>query len=97
MKDPSTQLKRAYKKRLKSLNKKFFNNKNIGLELFLEHLKYTRDFLILQNSECAPVLITAIAEFEMYQASTDEKQKAFHWRNFCEFIKLNYGGIASTK
>ena len=93
MKNPSTHLKNAYKRRLKDLNKKFFTDKYTGLELFLEHLKYTRDMLVLKNAASAPVLITAIAEFEAFQLSADEKQKDFHWKNFCEFVKLNYGGM----
>ena len=93
MKNPSTQLNNAYKRRLKDLNKKFFTDKYVGLEFFLEHLKYTRDMLVLKNATSAPVLITAIAEFEAFQLSADEKQKDFHWKNFCEFVKLNYGGM----
>ena len=95
MKDPILQLTKAYKKRLRYLNKKFFNSKDIGLRLFVEHLKYQRDCRILQSSletmsADLTVLITALAEFDEYQLSTDPKQKDFHWRNFCEFIKLNW-------
>ena len=94
MKDPILQLTKAYKKRVKDLNKNFFTDKDIGLKLFVEQLKYQRDCILLQNSlEEMPadltILITAIEEFEEYLLSIDTKQKDFHWKNFCEFIKLN--------
>lgn len=86
-----TQLKKAYAKRLDSLNKKFFKDQNSGLKIFIEHLKFKRDILILQpqNGATLASLRTAIAEFEAFQASDEAKQKEFHWNNFCDFVKLN--------
>lgn len=86
-----TQLRKAYTRRLNSLNKNFFKDQNSGLNIFVEHLKFKRDILILQSKEdaCLTSLITAIAEFEAYQTSKENKQKEFHWSNFCNFVKLN--------
>jgi hypothetical protein len=86
-----TQLQKAYIKRLSSLNKNFFKDPSSGLNIFVEHLKFKRDNLILQmnNEKALAALVTAIAEFEAYQTNEDAKQKSFHWNNFCDFIKLN--------
>lgn len=88
-------LNKAYYKSLKNLNKNFFNNKNAGLFLFIEYLKYIRDSLILESTEnnCGQeklaTLITAIAEFEAYTNCRDITNKTFHWANFCELVKQN--------
>ena len=86
-----TQLRKAYTGRLNSLNKNFFKDPNSGLAIFVEHLKFKRDNLILQtsNESALATLATAIAEFEAYQTSEDVTQKGFHWNNFCDFVKLN--------
>jgi hypothetical protein len=85
------QLRKAYTKRINSLNKNFFKDPNSGLNIFVEHLKYKRDNLILDtnNDNTLATIVTAIAEFEAYQISEDAKQKEFHWNNFCDFVKLN--------
>ena len=90
-----TQLNKAYTKRFKQLNKNLLKTNEAGLLIFIEHLKYLRDSSILKtiNNLEKPVetdpriasLSIAITEFEMYQKS----KKEFHWRNFCEFVKLN--------
>ena len=88
-------LNKAYHKSLKNLNTKFFSNKNTGLFLFIEYLKYIRDSLIIENSdtkhdqEKLATLITAIAEFEAYNSCKDVTNKTFHWNNFCELVKQN--------
>lgn len=86
-----TQLRKAYTKRLNSLNKNFFKDPNSGLNIFVEHLKFKRDNLILQSNNDAALasLITAVAEFEAYMVSNESKQKDFHWNNFWDFVKLN--------
>lgn len=86
-----TQLRKAYTRRLNSLNKNFFKDTNSGLNIFVEHLKFKRDNLILQanNDAMLASLITAIAEFEAYKTSEENKQKEFHWNNFCDFVKLH--------
>ena len=88
-------LNKAYYKSLKNLNKNFFNNKNTGLFLFIEYLKYIRDSLIIEDSnaeqdqEKLATIITAIAEFEAYTSCRDTTNKTFHWANFCELVKQN--------
>ena len=86
-----TRLRKSYIKRLNVLNKNFFEDQNAGLNIFIEHLKFKRDILILQakREPMLPALITAIAEFEAFQASKENNQKEFHWNNFCNFLKLN--------
>ncbi len=89
------QLNKAYEKRLKALNKDFFNNTRIGLLLYVEYLKYLRDSFILDshNDEYYKLEIVtlnaAIAEFYAYAESSTEDTKRFHWNNFCELMKLN--------
>lgn len=85
------QLRKAYTKRLNALNKNFFKDSNSGLKIFIEHLKFKRDSLVLQptNENALAIVATAIAEFEAYQIAEDNKQKEFHWNNFCNFVKLN--------
>lgn len=88
-----THLNKAYTKRFKQLNKKLIDAPEAGLLLFIEHLRYLRDCQIINGSKKPSVkskvssLNVAITEFEMYQ----ESKKEFHWRNFCEFVKLNMG------
>jgi hypothetical protein len=84
------QLKRAYKKRLNTINKNFFDYSSSGLEAFIEYLKYKRDTLILRSGdEDVITLLTAmIAEFEASQASEEYEKKEFHWNSFCDFLKL---------
>jgi len=86
-----TQLRKAYKKRLNSLNKNFFKDSDLGLKIFVEHLKFKRDILALDktNKNTLTTLATAIAEFEAYQTTEDTEQKSFHWNNFCTFVRLN--------
>lgn len=88
---------RAYAKSAKQLNKNFLNNSKTGLDIFVEHLKYLRDTMIIKAydtdseelSNTASALLITIAEFEAYRNSQDKEQKDFHWNNFWEFIKLN--------
>ncbi len=88
MKNHLKQLTKAYNKRLTKVN---------GIEHFIEYLKYLRDTAIikaesakaLENDSKVITLITAVSEFEAYKNSKDEKQRKFHWNNFCEFVKLN--------
>ena len=92
------QLRNAYKKSFKKLNKTLVKEKEAGIQLFIEHLKFIRDLLILSSEEDLSkiniintkiaTLNTAIAEFEASKTST---QKTFHWNNFCELFKQNMG------
>jgi len=87
-----TRLRKAYIRRLGSLNKNFFKDPNSGIKIFVEHLKFKRDSLIIQsnnNNTQLASLMMAIAEFEAFQTSEENKQKEFHWNNFCDFVKLN--------
>ena len=95
--DKIKQLNQAYSKRFKRINKHLLAKKDSnnvavltsdsGLILFVEHLKYLRDFyLVTQGSiNAATTLNAAIEEFEAYC----DTLKDFHWNNFCEHIKLN--------
>ena len=89
-------LNNAYKQNFNTLNKSLFQSKSAGLSIFVEHLRYIRDSMILAadddlekvnrtNSKLATI-ITAVAE---YDASLNTNQRAFHWNNFCELIKQN--------
>ena len=89
-------LTRAYKKSFNTLNKSFFQSKTVGLNMFVEYLRYLRDLMILSaegdlekvnktNTRLATI-ITAIAE---YEASISAERKVFHWSNFCELVKQN--------
>ena len=95
-------LDKAYSKRVKQLNKNFTKDPNVGLQIFVEQLRYLRDTLIVKASteelaeevaeklsNKASTLIIATSEFEAYKDSEEKEQKEFHWNNFCEFIKLN--------
>lgn len=81
------QLNKAYNKRFKHLNKNLLTDNDMGLLIFVEHLKYLRDtYLIMHDSPDEIISLTAaIEEFEAYRQS----QKEFHWNNFWEFVKLN--------
>ena len=91
------QLNKAYKNRFSYLQNSIFVNKEAGLTLFVEYLKYLRDSVVLneynQESENSKIkiasIIAAIAEFEEYKQTQDSKQKIFHWNNFCELFKQN--------
>ncbi len=90
------QLNSAYKKSFNALNKSVFQSKTAGLNIFIEHLRYLRDSMILSaeydlekayeiDTKLATITI-AVAEYEAY-ANTE--QKVFHWNNFCELVKQN--------
>ena len=91
------QLNKAYNDRFNFLQKGIFINKEAGLKLFVEYLKYLRDLVVLSNypkeSEYSKIqmasIITAIAEFDAYTQMQDSRQKTFHWNNFCELLKQN--------
>lgn len=92
------QLINAYKKSFKQLNKVLFQTKAAGINLFVEHLKFLRDSLILNTQEDLSVpsptntrittLSTAIAEFEAIAVGD---KKDFHWDNFCMLMNQNMG------
>ncbi len=97
-----TKLDKAYSKRVKQLNKNFTKDPSVGLQIFVEQLRYLRDTLIVKASVAesgtefeeelsnkASALIIATSEFEAYKNSKEKEQKEFHWNNFCEFVKLN--------
>ena len=90
------QLNKAYKKSFNTLNKSLLQSKSAGLSIFVEHLRYLRDSMILSvdgdleknyktNTKLATI-ITAVAE---YEASISTDQRVFHWNNFCELVKHN--------
>ena len=91
------QLNKAYNNRFNYLQKSIFVNKDAGLVLFIEYLKYLRDSIVLAeySSELESsktkiaTIITAIAEFDAYKQTKDNQQKNFHWNNFCELFKQN--------
>jgi hypothetical protein len=93
------QLSKAYNKRLKELSKEFFINNEIGLQLFVEYLRYTRDFLILSTAESIEkdnklkvklaTIMAAIAEFDAYCSYDIKDKKTFHLDNFFEITKQN--------
>ena len=97
MEKANKQLNRAYLKNFNNLIKQLPTKMDSGLILFVEHLKYIRDTLVITSvteleepvKTNVATLVAAIAEFESYQKSTDIAKKEFHWNNFCEFIKLN--------
>jgi hypothetical protein len=90
------QLNKAYKRSFNTLNKSLFQSKSAGLAIFIEHLRYLRDSMILaagddlekanETNMKLATIITAVAE---YEASTSADQKVFHWNNFCELVKQN--------
>ena len=90
------QLNKAYAKRFKQLTDNTLAaeksgitilHSDIGLIVFVEHLKYLRDIYIITRSsmEIIVTLNAAIEEFEAFKSN----QKDFHWNNFCEIVKLN--------
>jgi hypothetical protein len=90
------QLKRAYKRSFTTLNKSLFQSKAASLSIFIEHLRYLRDSMILltegdfeKASKTNTKLVTIVAAVAEYEASTHADQKAFHWNNFCELVKQN--------
>ena len=90
------QLNKAYKRSFNTLNKSLFQSKSAGLVIFIEHLRYLRDSMLLaadadleeanEHNMKLATIITAVAE---YEASTSTDQKTFHWNNFCELVKQN--------
>lgn len=88
------QLSRAYNKRFNQLSKLLTKVPTACMVLFVEHLKYLRDTCIMAEPNISEntsltTLMVAIGEFEAYLESEDTKQKEFHWKIFCEFLKLN--------
>ena len=98
-KDKKTLLTKAYQKRLQTLvNMYDFNNTDLGLNLFVDHLRYIRDCFVLDNlnnledediKTDIATINTAIAEFDAYGAAQTQEQKMFHWNTFCDFVKIN--------
>jgi hypothetical protein len=95
-KSDNIMLDTAYKKRLKKLSDNL--NKDTGMSLFVNHLKYMRDSVVIKQQvdlEQEPVkttlatLMAAIAEFEASKRAVDVQQKNFHWNTFCDFVKFN--------
>lgn len=91
----TTQLDKAYSSRINKLAKNFIVNKNSGLDILVEQLKYTRDSLLIKATENKELstkiasIVVAVDEYEAYKKSEETAQKVFHWNNFFEFIKLN--------
>ena len=91
------QLSKAYNNRFNFLQNSIFINKEAGLILFVEYLKYLRDSILLceYSSESKYSIVKlasinmAIAEFEAYTQTLDKQQKTFHWNNFCELFRQN--------
>ena len=91
------QLNKAYSNKFAMLQKSLFTDIHSGLVLFAEYLKYVRDFTILAEFYCESdntelklaSIMAALAEFDAYAQVEDDKQKIFHWNNFCELIKQN--------
>jgi hypothetical protein len=88
------QLNNAYSKLFNNLYKEFFVDRSTGLLLFVEYLKYIRDISILTEKDSEHTIKTAaitatIAEFDAYRQTVEQRQKAFHWNNFCELLKYN--------
>ena len=91
------QLNKAYKNRFNCLQNSIFVNKEAGLTLFIEYLKYLRDLIVineynkeLEDSKVKMAsIIATIAEFDAYKQAQDNQQKTFHWNNFCELFKQN--------
>jgi len=84
-----------FKPTFNSLQKDLLIDRKLGLRLFVEHLKYIRDAMLLLEYETEELtanivtIMTAIAEFDAYELATSTKQRGFHWNNFCELIKQN--------
>ena len=94
------QLEKIYRKKFSTLYKTFYQDTTVGLKLFIEYLKYLSKLITCDiNNEDSiqkalvklSIITIAIAEYEAYEKETDEKQKIFHWNNFCEMLKQNMG------
>lgn len=90
----NTRLYKAYNKRLKSLNKEFFEDPVASSKIFILYLKYLRDTKLLQTTEidsdeAVLLLNTTIAEFEAFINYPESEQANFHLQNFCELLKTN--------
>ena len=91
------QLNKAYSNRFDFLQKSIIINKEAGLVLFVEYLKYLRDLTVLNeynknlehSEEKITSIMAAIAEFDAYKKTQESQQKTFHWNNFCELFKQN--------
>lgn len=91
------QLNKAYKNKLNSIQKNFFEDRSAGLALFGEYLRYLRDSIImseynnaLENSKVKmATIIAAVTEFDAYLQTQNDKQKTFHWNIFCELLNQN--------
>lgn len=95
-KSAAAKVEAAYKKKTKKLSSEL--NKDTGMSLFVNHLKYMRDSVVIKpqiDLEREPVkttlatLMAAIAEFEASKRAADIQQKNFHWNTFCDFVKFN--------
>lgn len=95
-KSDAAKLSAAYKKKFKNLSDNL--DKDTGMCLFINHLKYIRDSVVIKpqiDIEQEPVkttlatLMAAIAEFEASKKAVTAQQKTFHWNTFCDFVKLN--------
>ena len=90
-------LNKAYKNRLSTLQKSFFDNNETGLLLFAEYLRYLRDSIVLaeyrSETEAAKIKIAtitaAVAELDAYLQDVGTQHKTFHWNTFCELLKQN--------
>lgn len=91
------QLEKAYLAAINNRQKSFFSDKSCGFSLFVEYLRYLRDYSILTKydatDEATKVMIAtvtaAVAEFDAYINESDVTHKKFHWNNFCELLKQN--------
>ena len=90
-------LNKAYNSRFRCLQKSIFVDKEAGLFLFIEYLKYLRDSIIINEysgeSEQSKLniasIIATISEFDAYRHAQNNTQRAFHWNSFCELLKQN--------
>lgn len=94
------QLEKIYRKKFSTLYKTFYQDTTVGLKLFIEYLRYLSKLITcdindedsIQKTLAKLSIITiTIAEYEAYEKETNEKQKLFHWNNFCEMLKQNMG------
>ena len=90
------QLNKAYRRSFNTLNKSLCHSKSAGLDIFVEHLRYLRDLMILsieddleKVNKTNTKLITITTAVAEYEASLNTEQKAFHRNNFCELVKQN--------
>ena len=92
-------LNKAYKQGIDSFYNTFFTDKEAGLRLFVDHLRYHRDFytitattsidkdIMLQTK--VSTIAAAVAEFDAYDSCCEVDEKSFHLNNFFEIIKQN--------